>query len=270
MAATPPAAPHPPARSSSLPEAAPPPTLSVRGLRFGWTRGGPPCLDIAAFEVAAGETVFLHGPSGCGKSTLLSLCAGVLLPDAGRVALQGRDWAALPAARRDALRAERVGYIFQQFNLLPYLSAIDNVLLPCRFSAPRDRAAAAGGGSARDAAAALLQGMGLPEASWRRPARALSVGQQQRVAAARALIGAPALVLADEPTSALDEDRRDAFLDLLLGACAAHRSALVFVGHDRRIAGRFARQAALPALGRAAGAAGPDASLRAPAPEARA
>jgi putative ABC transport system ATP-binding protein len=228
--------------------------LAVRDLRFGWSRGGPPCLDIERFEVAAGEAVFLHGPSGCGKSTLLSLCAGVLLPDAGRVLLQDRDWAALPAARRDALRADRVGYIFQQFNLLPYLSAIDNVLLPCRFSASRARAAA-GAGAVRDAAAALLRGMGLPEALWRQPARTLSVGQQQRVAAARALIGGPALVIADEPTSALDEDRRDAFLDLLLDACAARRSALVFVGHDRRVAGRFARQVALPDLNRAAVAA---------------
>ncbi|MEH3087754.1 MAG: ATP-binding cassette domain-containing protein [Xylophilus ampelinus] len=249
------------ADATPTPGPAPQPALSVRGLRFGWTRRGPPCLDIAAFDVAAGETVFLHGPSGCGKSTLLSLCAGVLLPDAGRVLLQGRDWAALPAPRRDALRAERVGYIFQQFNLLPYLSALDNALLPCRFSAVRARAAA-GAGSARDAAAGLLRGMGLPEALWHRPARALSVGQQQRVAAARALIGAPALVVADEPTSALDEDRRDAFLDLLLGACAAHRSALVFVGHDRRIAHRFARRAALPDLNRAAPAEpGPDAAL---------
>jgi putative ABC transport system ATP-binding protein len=224
--------------------------LAIEALRFGWPGAAAPCIDIEALHVAAGETLFLHGPSGCGKSTLLSLMAGVLVADAGRVSLLGHDWAALSGAGRDRCRVAHVGYIFQQFNLLPYLSVIDNVLLPCRFS-PRRREQAAQSGSPRVQAEALLDGMGLEKSLWRRTAMQLSVGQQQRVAAARALIGRPALVIADEPTSALDEDHRNAFLDVLLASCQAHRSALVFVSHDQRIATRFGRELALPAINRA-------------------
>lgn len=220
--------------------------LEARELQFRWPRASAPCLDIAHFAIAPGEAVFLHGPSGSGKSTLLSLMAGVLLASAGQVRLRGQDWAALRGSARDAHRVAHVGYIFQQFNLLPYLSVMDNVLLPLRFSARR-RAQ-----GSREQAEQLLVRMGLDAPLWQRPALELSVGQQQRVAAARALVGKPELVIADEPTSALDEDRRDAFLDVLLQACADDGSALVFVSHDRRIAPRFARQVLLPEINRAA------------------
>jgi len=195
--------------------------------------------------------VFLHGPSGCGKSTLLSLLAGVLVADEGRVTLLGHDWSKLSGTQRDRSRVAHVGYIFQQFNLLPYLSVIDNVLLPCRFSQRRE-ANASRNGSSRGEAEHLLDQMGLDRNLWNRQALQLSVGQQQRVAAARALIGQPEVVIADEPTSALDEDRREAFLDVLLTACAEHHSALVFVSHDQRIAQRFARHVLLPEINRAA------------------
>ena len=228
------------------------PVLVAEALRFAWPGAGVPCIDIERLEVAAGEAVFLHGPSGCGKSTLLSLAAGVLLPQAGRVGLLGTDWSALSGAGRDRRRVDHVGYIFQQFNLLPYLSVIDNVLLPCRFSARRRAQASRDDASPRAQAERLLMQMGLDAALWRRDALQLSVGQQQRVAAARALIGHPELVIADEPTSALDEDRRAAFLDMLLAACEANRSALVFVSHDRRIAERFGRHVLLPEINRAA------------------
>jgi putative ABC transport system ATP-binding protein len=227
------------------------PVLSAESLRFAWPGAAAPCIDIERLDVHAGEAVFLHGPSGCGKSTLLSLLAGVLVADAGRVTLLGQDWAALSGAARDRYRVAHVGYIFQQFNLLPYLSVLDNVLLPCRFSAPRMERASRDGGARRQAGL-LLDRMGLDTGLWRRQAMQLSVGQQQRVAAARALIGQPELVIADEPTSALDEDRREAFLDVLLSACAASRSALVFVSHDQRIAARFSRHVLLPAINRAA------------------
>ncbi|MBS0425990.1 MAG: ABC transporter ATP-binding protein [Proteobacteria bacterium] len=220
--------------------------LQAEDLRFAWPGAAAPCIDIERFEVRAGEAVFLHGPSGCGKSTLLSLLAGVLVADSGRVCLLGHDWAAMSGSARDRCRVAHVGYIFQQFNLLPYLSVMDNVLLPCRFSARR-RAQ-----GSRAQAEALLTRMGLPAELWQRTALQLSVGQQQRVAAARALIGRPEVVIADEPTSALDEDRREAFLDVLLAACEANGSALVFVSHDRRIADRFARHVLLPEINRAA------------------
>jgi putative ABC transport system ATP-binding protein len=179
--------------------------------------------------------MFLRGASGSGKSTLLGLLAGVLVPGGGSLAVLGHEMARLSGPARDRLRADPLGVIFQQFNLLPWLPVRDNVRLPLRFSARR-RAQAAPGEAER-----LLAAMGLPEPLWSRPAAQLSVGQQQRVAAARALIGRPALILADEPTSALDEDARDAFMALLLQSCADAGSALVFVSHDARLAARFAR-----------------------------
>jgi putative ABC transport system ATP-binding protein len=228
--------------------------VHIRGLRFRWPRAAADTLAIEALDLPAGEAVFLHGASGCGKSTLLSLLAGVLVPGAGVLRVLGHEGSGLSGARRDRLRADHVGYIFQQFNLLPYLSALDNVRLPCRLSARRAQRARAGGDGA--AAERLLQRMALEPAAWHRPADELSVGQQQRVAAARALIGAPELVIADEPTSALDEPLRDAFMALLLQACAEAGSTLVFASHDLRLARHFGRSVDLAALnGAAAGAA---------------
>ena len=222
------------------------PALDLSGLRYRWPGAAADAIALDELILMRGDSVFLRGPSGCGKSTLLGLAAGVLLPQAGRAALLGQPWSALGAAARDRRRADHVGYIFQQFNLLPYLSVLDNVRLPCRFSALRQRRAGPG------AAEQLLDRSGLPSSLWKRPAGALSVGQQQRVAAARALIGAPEVVIADEPTSALDEDLREAFMALLLDACAQAGSALLFVSHDARLAQRFQRVVHLPDINHAA------------------
>jgi putative ABC transport system ATP-binding protein len=219
--------------------------IAIRALRYRWPRAAADVLAIDELDIAAGEAVFLHGPSGCGKSTLLGLLAGVMLAREGSVRVMGQDWATLSGARRDAARADHLGYIFQQFNLLPYLSVLDNVRLPCRFSKARAARAPAG------AAEALLGRVGLPTALWAKPAAELSVGQQQRVAAARALVGTPELVIADEPTSALDAPLRDGFMDLLLGAVREHGTTLVFVSHDERLAARFDRRLSLPELNRA-------------------
>ena len=210
--------------------------LLIRGLRFAWPGLAADVLRLAELRLQAGRSYFLHGPSGSGKSTLLGLMAGVLLPREGCVELQGQDWAALPGGRRDRRRAERVGVIFQQFNLLPYLSCLDNVLLPCHLSRARATRCA---GSPRQEAQRLLERMELPVSLWDRRAGALSIGQQQRVAAARALVGRPPLVIADEPTSALDDPLREAFMDLLMGECRAGGSTLVFVSHDERLAHHF-------------------------------
>jgi len=226
--------------------------FEIEGLRFGWPGASRPLIDIVDWRLARGAQVFLRGESGAGKSTLLALLAGVRPASQGRVALLGQDWAGLRPAVCDGRRADHVGIVFQQFNLLGYLPVIDNVLLPCRFSARRAARAVQAAGSAREAAARLLAAMGLDAAWWSRPAGTLSVGQQQRVAAARALIGAPELVLADEPTSALDEARREEFMDLLLAACARDGCALVFVSHDARLAARFTTQASLGDLQNAA------------------
>jgi putative ABC transport system ATP-binding protein len=228
-----------------------PAVLALREARFRWPRSEADTVAIESLDIGPGEQVFMHGPSGCGKSTLLSLLGGVLLASSGSVALLGQDWSGLPGWRRDAFRVDHVGFIFQQFNLLPYLSVIDNAWLPCRLSRRRESNARSNFPSSRAQAEHLLAAMRLPRVLWNRPASEISVGQQQRVAAARALVGMPDLVLADEPTSALDEDNRGLFLDLLLGLCETAGSALVFVSHDLRIAQRFTRSLSLPQINRA-------------------
>lgn len=231
------------------------PLLGLERVRFRWPRATHDCIAIERFELAHGERVFVRGPSGCGKSTLLSLVAGVLVADAGTVRLLGEDWRQMSEARRDRFRADHVGYIFQQFNLLPYLTVLGNVTLPCRFSQRRARQAGDVGRAARQ----LLERVGLGVSHWGLRADELSVGQQQRVAAARALIGSPDLVIADEPTSSLDEALRDAFMDLLSQACAEAGSALVFVSHDSRLAARFERRVELASLNTAFATSGAEA-----------
>lgn len=218
-----------------------PPALLIRDLRFAYGRSAPVVLDIARFEVAAGERVFLKGASGSGKSTLLGLIAGILSAREGEVSVLGERLDRLPPPARDRFRAARLGVIFQMFNLLPYLPVGANVVLPCRFSSERDQATVESGGAEAEARR-LLGRLGLdPDAVWSKRASALSVGQQQRVAAARALIGAPGLILADEPTSALDADSRDAFIALLKEECERSGAALIFVSHDGGLAGQFDR-----------------------------
>jgi putative ABC transport system ATP-binding protein len=225
-------------------------TVELAGLRFGW--GIADLLHIDSLRIAAGESVFMYGPSGCGKSTLLNLIAGVLLPRAGTVSILGQRSDHLAAAARDRLRAEHIGYIFQQFNLIPYLSMVDNVVLPCRFAPSRRQRAGGTRAAVLATARGILARLDLTDpALLRRAVSALSIGQQQRVAAARALIGGPELIIADEPTSALDETRRITFLDLLLRERAG--AALLFVSHDLRLAERFDRVLRLDQLNAAAG-----------------
>lgn len=222
--------------------------ISLEGVRFSYSRKGPVVLDVDRFEVAPGEKVFLKGASGSGKSTLLGLIAGIMAPNAGRLDVLGAPMSRLSGGKRDALRAERLGVIFQMFNLLPYLPAGANVMLPARFSARRNAACQEAGGAEAEARRLLGRLQLDPAQYWSSPPTELSVGQQQRVAAARALIGRPGLVLADEPTSALDADARDAFLSLLIEECAASGAALLFVSHDGSLASKFDRAVDLSQL----------------------
>ena len=217
----------------------PDPFVSVKGLEFTWPGTSQRTLAIEAFEVFPGERVFLRGPSGSGKSTLLGLIAGVLEPQAGVIRVAGTPLSDLSPALRDRLRADRMGIIFQLFNLVPYLSVTENVALPLRFSkARRERVE----GSVVAEAERLLAALGLTDnALLERQVVDLSVGQQQRVAAARALIGGPDLIIADEPTSALDTHARDRFIELLSSEAAATGAALLFVSHDPGLAGHFER-----------------------------
>ena len=211
--------------------------LSLKDVSFGYFPHNR-LIAIDHFEVAKGESVFLRGPSGSGKSTLLGLIGGVLDAWSGTISLCGHEMTTLSSAKRDALRVDHLGIIFQQFNLLPYLSVIGNVALPCRFSQRRR-------GRISDAADVeakrLVTALGLTDNNLDRPVRDLSVGQQQRVAVARALIGAPDLIIADEPTSALDHDNRDRFIELLNEQRSTFGSSLLFVSHDTTLAKHFDR-----------------------------
>jgi putative ABC transport system ATP-binding protein len=216
--------------------------VRLTGVRFRWRPGGPDILALDALSVARGERLFIEGPSGSGKSTLLGLLAGVTVPQAGSVQVLGRTLSAYSGPGRDHFRAHHIGYIFQQFNLIPYLGVIDNVVLPCRFSALRRQRALARSPGLRAEARRLLGHLDLAEpALLRQPVTSLSVGQQQRVAAARALMGAPELIIADEPTSSLDADRRRAFVQLLFDECAATGATLIFVSHDASLEPLFDR-----------------------------
>jgi putative ABC transport system ATP-binding protein len=219
------------------------PVIEAQDLVFRWPSARQPTLCLPHWSLTRGERVFVHGPSGSGKSTWLSLIAGVLTPTSGSLKVLGQDLAQLQPTGRDRFRADHLGVVFQQFNLLPWLSGLDNVTLSCTFSASR-RARAQ---PLMSNACHLLAELGLTPSEWQRPAAQLSVGQQQRVALARALVGRPELILADEPTSALDADHQARFLSLLLDQCQAQGTSLIFVSHDLRLQSHFDRTQTLSA-----------------------
>ena len=224
--------------------------IELSDLSFSWP-GHPVLLDIPAFRLQAGETLFLKGPSGSGKTTLLGLLGGVQKANSGSIRLLGQG--ELGSGARDRFRVDHTGYIFQHFNLLPFLSVRENVELPCHFSKLRASRAVQRHGSVDNAAQTLLAHLGLKDpALLERRADSLSIGQQQRVAAARALIGQPELVIADEPTSALDADAREAFIQLLFAECREAGASLLFVSHDQSLAPLFDRNLSLSELNRAA------------------
>ena len=214
-------------------------------VQFAWPGRASFGLAVDGFGLARGERLLLIGPSGSGKSTFLSLLAGIVVPDRGRVDILGTDIAGLNGAARDRFRSEHFGIIFQQFNLLPYASVVDNVILPLNFSVAR-RARAMARGGAETEARRLLHKLGIDDATMA-AARAsnLSVGQQQRVAAARALIGSPELIVADEPTSSLDRKHQGDFLDLLFADLEAAGTTLIMVSHDETLSSRFSHVARL-------------------------
>ncbi|MSU53266.1 MAG: ABC transporter ATP-binding protein [Opitutia bacterium] len=186
-------------------------------------------VRVGRFELAAGEQRALRGESGSGKTTFLNLVAGILAADGGRVEIDGVDMAALPEAKRDRLRADKIGYIFQTFNLLQGYTVLENVLLGMSFG-PR--------GVDRAHAVELLRRVGLEHRLGHFP-RQLSTGQQQRVAAARALANRPKLVLADEPTGNLDRASAREALALIREVCRENGAALLLVSHDDGVLAQF-------------------------------
>lgn len=217
------------------------PVIEANGASFRWPGPRAFGIEVDSLTLAARERLLLIGPSGSGKSTLLSLLAGIIVPSSGSLSVLGTDTTKLSRTGRDRFRAEHFGIVFQMFNLLPYGSVIDNVVLPLSF-APGRRSRAGATGSVTNEASRLLTALGLAPSEYDGTAASrLSVGQQQRVAAARALIGRPEIIIADEPTSALDRNRQHAFLDLLFSEVEAAGAALIMVSHEEAFASRFDR-----------------------------
>ena len=228
----------------------PKPIIEANNLVFGWRSNQSPVLSIEAFSVDYAERVFIQGPSGSGKSTLLSLLGGVIQPQRGDITILGCSLAKLTQGDRDRFRADHIGFVFQMFNLIPYLSVIENVTLPCRFSEERRKRLAARNGVEAEGTR-ILSHLGIGDKGLiDKSVTDLSVGQQQRVAVARAILGAPEIIVADEPTSALDTDLRDAFIRLLMQECEENNTTLLFVSHDGGLARYFDRVVDLQKLNR--------------------
>lgn len=208
--------------------------LSLQNVKksFAEPGGGTlPILDVPQFHVAAGEQMVLVGRSGSGKTTLLHLIAGISRPNSGSIRIDGVDITRLPEAGRDRFRADKIGYVFQTFNLLPAFTALENLLLGMSFASGRVKA---------DRARHLLDRVGLGHRLNHKPAQ-LSVGEQQRVAVARALANRPKLLLADEPTANVDTRHQQQVIDLVRETCREENVALVLVTHTPEVAGQFDR-----------------------------
>lgn len=196
-------------------------------------------LDIDSWGVDRGERIFVYGPSGAGKSTLLNLVSGLLSCSEGEISVLGKRLDKLNSRQRDRFRANHLGYVFQRFNLVPYLSAIENIDLARNFLTRKDRL------SNKLNASELLDSLDLPSEDWKKPVSLLSTGQQQRVAIARALVNAPEILIADEPTSSLDQKNRENFMSVLMRLVERKEMTLLFVSHDMSLTQYFTRVQAL-------------------------
>jgi putative ABC transport system ATP-binding protein len=217
-----------------------PPAIFLKNLTFKYQDNSPLVLNIDELRVESGEKIFLYGPSGFGKSTLLNILAGVLEANTGEVNVLNNSLQSLSQHKIDHLRGEKVGYIFQIFNLIPYLNIKENIVLPCRINKKR-----AEGIDYDSQADELIKLLSLSDHSHKKVTD-LSIGQQQRVAAARALIGNPSLIIADEPTSSLDEKNTTEFMNLLLSEWEKKKFTLVFVSHDAGLRKYFEKTISLP------------------------
>lgn len=201
--------------------------LKIESLEFKYSKG-PTILSIPHLTLEEGQGLFLYGPSGHGKSTLLNLIAGVLAPTSGEITIGETLLHKLSAGKKDQWRGDNLGYVFQQFNLIPYLSIFENIMLPCQFSKKRKAQ------SSEKEIHELIERMNL-SSFIHKQVKDLSIGQQQRVALCRALVGKPKLLLADEPTSALDEKNTNELMNLLKEERAKNQLTTIFVSHDLRL-----------------------------------
>lgn len=220
--------------------------IEILDLKFSYSGLTDLVLDIPKLSVPSGQKIFLYGPSGCGKSTLLEIMSGILTADSGILKILNTDLSQVSATFKDQFRSDHIGYIFQSFNLLPYLSVKENILLPLSFSKKRSLKVT----NPEYETIQICEKLGISDLLTR-PTHQLSIGQQQRVAAARALIGSPEILLADEPTSALDFDHRERFLELLFEFTESKKITLVFVSHDHSLQTKFDRTISLREINKA-------------------
>ena len=219
--------------------------IKLNDIFFSWgTHANSFSLKLDEFVLERGESVLLTGPSGSGKSTLLGLICGTLVPNSGSISILEQSLGDLSGSARDRFRADHIGIIFQMFNLLPYLSVLDNVLMPLQFSKRRKLQTGDTDQTRRNDAKRILSELGLEQMGQQKSIN-LSVGQQQRVAAARAFIGTPEIIIADEPTSSLDEGHQAVFIDMLFAQKAKSKASLLMVSHDLRLSNRFDRVVSL-------------------------
>jgi putative ABC transport system ATP-binding protein len=212
--------------------------LQVADLRFRWANQAQDLLHLQSFQIQRGEKVFLQGPSGSGKTTLLNILSGVLDFQSGSLEILGQNTKLLSAPERDLFRGDHMGFIFQLFNLLPFLTVAENIMLPLEFSEKKKQKVT----NAHDEVFELMNHLELdPQKYFHRKVTDLSVGQQQRVAVARALIGKPEILIADEPTSSLDHDIRDKFIQLMMKECERNKTTVIFVSHDPTLQKNFDR-----------------------------
>ncbi len=222
--------------------------LSLRDVKFSYPGVREKMvLNIPNWSIEAGEQVFLHGPSGGGKSTFLNLLSGILFASQGTVNVLGKQLQKMSGRQRDHFRANHIGYVFQQFNLIPYLNAISNIQLARHFCDQKKV------GQLHDEIKNLLSILNITSSDWSKPAAKLSIGQQQRVAIARAFINKPKLLIADEPTSSLDANNRDSFITLLKSLVEKQKTTLIFVSHDLALSKNFDRSQALSDINLASG-----------------
>lgn len=213
------------------------PIISIRDLEFSWGNDNNPTLRIDSLEINRGEKVLIKGRSGSGKSTLLSLLSGINVVDSGTLEIKGEELKRLKSNERDLFRGDHMGYIFQQFNLLPYLSVSENILVSLIFSDIKKNKES---GNLDQRVKTLLQNLAL-DIDPAKSVQTLSIGQQQRVAVARALIGEPELIIADEPTSALDSQTTKDLITHLFKECDRLNTTLIFVSHDDSLDSLFPR-----------------------------
>ena len=209
--------------------------VKIESLRFQWSKNNNFKIFVPKLEVGRGKKVLFLGESGSGKTTLLSLICGFLEPLSGSISINDKIISDLTSRNKDAYRSDNIGIIFQQFNLLPYANVIDNIVLPLYFSKQRSKKVE----NKINAAMNLCDQLRLPESILNQKASNLSVGQQQRVAVARALIGSPSIIVADEPTSSLDTEAQELFLDLMFDQISKNSSTLLMVSHDKSLTNYF-------------------------------